>query len=123
MSDFDLDDLVKALGCQDRAYRRDDFGDWIVEGKHGHIFAHAEGFYLYCSPASARAWGFAKKALAFCRVTQDGDDEGFLLLDRLPTSEEAEVIRDKLGIRKRREISDAERERLAQTGFKPAIKP
>lgn len=120
MSEFDLDDLVKALGCWDKAYRRDDCGDWMIEGKDGHIYAHLEGFYLYCAPGSARAWGFVKKALSFCKVTQDGDDEGFFRLTRLPTPEEAEIIRTKLGIRKRRVLSDAERERLSITGFKKA---
>ena len=123
MSDFDLDDMVTALGCWDRAYCRDECGDWMIEGKQGHIYAHPEGFYLYCAPGSARAWGFAKKALAFCTLlTQDGDDEGFLRLERLPTPAEADVIRDKLGIRKKRVLTDEERERLARTGFRSGAK-
>lgn len=123
MSDFDLDDMVTALGCWDRAYRRDECGDWRIEGKSGHIYAQPEGFYLYCAPGTARAWGFARKALAFCTLlTQDGDDEGFLRLERLPTPAEADVIRDKLGIRKKRVLTDEERERLARTGFKSGAK-
>jgi hypothetical protein len=116
MSDFDLDDLVKALGCQDRAYRRDENGDWTIQGKAGYIYAHPEGFYLYCSPGSSRGWTYAKRALFFCEVTQDGDDEGFLKLRRLPTDAEAEIIRDKLGIRKKREVSEFEKERLSRIG-------
>jgi hypothetical protein len=38
-------------------------------------------------------------------LTQDGDDEGCLRLDHLPTPAEAEAIRDSLGIRKRRTVS------------------
>jgi hypothetical protein len=38
-----------------------------------------------------------------------------LFLDRLPIEAEAEIARDKLGLPKKREISDAERERLAAT--------
>jgi hypothetical protein len=49
-------------------------------------------------------------------VTQDGDDEGFLKLVRLPTDAEAEIIRDKLGIRKKREVSEFEKERLSGMG-------
>ena len=56
-----------------------------------------------------------KKRLAFCRLTQDGDDEGCLHLDRLPTAAEAEAIRDDLGIRKRRHLSDEELARLTST--------
>jgi hypothetical protein len=123
MSDFDLDDLVKALGCWDRAYRRDECGDWMIEGKQGHIYAHPEGFYLYCSPGSVRAWGFAKKALAFCVVTQDGDDEGFFRLARLPTVAEAEIIRDKLGIRKKKELSEDHLKALRAAGSTHAFQP
>jgi len=123
MSDFDLDDLVKSLGCWDRAYRRDECGDWRIEGKQGHIYAHPEGFYLYCSSGSVRAWGFAKKALAFCTVTQDGDDEGFLRLTRLPTPAEAEIIRDKLGIRKKKELSEDHLKALRDAGSTHAFQP
>jgi hypothetical protein len=45
------------------------------------------------------AWTWAKKQLGFCRVTQDGDDEGILRLDRLPWPDEASEIRALLGIR------------------------
>jgi hypothetical protein len=54
----------------------------------------------------------AKRNLMFCRLTQDGTGEGIFRLDRLPTREKAETIRDILVIPKKREISDAERERL-----------
>ena len=47
--------LVEALGCWDRALRRDECGDWAVFGKHGHIYAvsgtldrpKTEGFQIY----------------------------------------------------------------------------
>jgi hypothetical protein len=32
-------ELVKALGCRDKALRRDECGDWRVEGRSGHIYA------------------------------------------------------------------------------------
>ena len=113
--------LVEALGCRDAALRRDECGDWRINGKHGHIYAvpgipwggMMEGFQLYFRGASefeeaisSQAWTWAKKALAFCRVTQDGDVEGMLFLDRLPTPEEAEIIRDKLRIPKRAEFGE-----------------
>jgi hypothetical protein len=46
-----------------------------------------------------------KRRLAFCHLNQDGDDEGCLRLDRLPRPQEAELIREALGIRKRRRVS------------------
>jgi hypothetical protein len=39
------------------------------------------------------------------------------MLDRLPTKEEAETIRDILVVSKKRAISDAERERLRTVGL------
>jgi hypothetical protein len=113
--------LIEALGCWDRALKRDECGDWRVVGKLGHIYAipgtldrpEVEGFQIYfrgapefAEPTSSQAWTWAKKALAFCEVINDGDDEGMLFLDRLPTPEETEAIRDKLGIRKRTEYGE-----------------
>jgi len=42
---------------------------------------------------SVRRWKNVKKRLAFRRISQDGDDEGCLHLDRLPTAHEADLIR------------------------------
>ena len=55
--------------------------------------------------------------MAFAKVAQAGDAEGILLLDRLPTSDEAEIIRGKLQIAKKRETSDEELARLRRQGF------
>jgi hypothetical protein len=41
----------------------------------------------------------------FCRITQDGDDEGTLHLDRLPVRHEADLIREAIGIRRKRSMS------------------
>ena len=56
----------------------------------------------------------AKKALTFAKVTQDGDDEGGLIFDRLPTANEAEIIRHYLGIAKKREFGAEELARLRE---------
>jgi hypothetical protein len=114
--------FADALGCRDAALRRDECGDWRIKGQHGHVASAPEGFQLYYGGpefiGTARGWGFAKRAFeAFgAKVTQDGDDEGVVVFGRLPTPAEAEVIRDKLKIAKKREISDAERERLRSMG-------
>jgi hypothetical protein len=65
---------------------------------------------------SRKAWTYAKRALSFPRVTQDGDEEGVLTMDRLLTADEAEVIRDYLGIAKRPDVSEEERERHRSFG-------
>ncbi len=57
------------------------------------------------STESPRRWTGIKKRLGFCRLTQDGDDEGCLYLERLPKADEAVLIREAIGIRKRATIS------------------
>ena len=48
-------------------------------------------------------------------MTQDGDWEGCLHLDRLPTADEAVVIREVLGIRKRRHMTAEALSKLERT--------
>lgn len=106
--------LIAALDASPRALQRDlvrgegRAGDWATYGKLGHIYPDGSG-YLLCveSGESARRWTNVKHRLAgFCCVTQDGDDEGCLRLDRLPTPNEAALIREAIGVRKRRHLSD-----------------
>jgi hypothetical protein len=72
---------------------------------------------------SGHWWGAAKRGLTFAKLTQDGDDEGALILDRLPTSEEAVAIRHYCGIPKKRAVNAAERERLKGMGRRFAASP
>jgi hypothetical protein len=101
--------FAEALSSASTALRRDNNGDWRIKGKLGLIYAvpgilgepSREGFQLYCERETRQAWSWAKKLLSFCAVTQDGDTEGVLFLDPLPTSAEAETSRDVLGVAKR----------------------
>jgi hypothetical protein len=57
---------------------------------------------IYAACRSVLHWTHAKKRLAaFCTVIFDCDGEGTLRLHNLPTSDQANTIRDVLGIRKR----------------------
>jgi hypothetical protein len=71
---------------------------------------------------SGRHWSATKHRLAFCTVTQDGSTEGCLRLHHLPTPDQATVIRDVLGIRKRMELApgDLERRRASMSRLSPA---
>lgn len=116
-----------ALDCQYRALCRDECGDWRIEGKYGHVSAvpgipwggmeKTEGFQLYVV-ATPRMWGFVKKDLHFCRLTQDGDEEGMFFFDRLPTVKQANAIRSRLGLKKRKALSEEGLARLRQTSFR-----
>jgi len=126
--------LVPALGCSDTALRRDDCGDPIIMGKHGHIYAVpgtiAEpkrlGFMIYVLSETSdgetfdrwtcQGWTYAKRALSFAKLVNDGDDEGSLFLDRMPSKAEAEVIRRYCGIRKRTDLSDESVAQLRERG-------
>lgn len=114
MSRAHIQNLLTALDASPRALRRDQCGDQAIIGRSGHVYANGAGFALYIQTGeSARRWNNIKRRLEFCRVVQDGDSEGVLALDRLPTPSEAEFIRDAVGIRRRRHISPGEQARLA----------
>ena len=123
--------LTEALGSRLSALHRDECGDWRIVGRYGWIYAvpGTEGFLIYYSGpefiGSAKGWGYARRAFeAFgCTVTQNGDDEGIVFLPRLPTPEEAAIIRDKLVIGKKRSLSDGNLAAFLQSGVQTAFKP
>ena len=83
---------------------RDDCGLWVLRGARGYISTRDDGaswqLVVFELPA-ARQWNFRRDVLAaFAEVTEDTDTDGCLLLRRLPTVDEADVIRDILGIGK-----------------------
>jgi hypothetical protein len=50
-------------------------------------------------------WTAAKKQLAaFTTVSQDGDDEGILVLSRMPDEDEAATLRHYIGLRQTHDI-------------------
>jgi len=108
--------FAKAIGARGSAIRRDECGDWRINGSHGHIFAipgslddpKCPGFQFLVMDWTAKGWSNAKRALSFARVTKDGDDEGALFLNRLPTTDEASAIRHYVGIAKKRDMGEDE---------------
>jgi hypothetical protein len=128
-----LAELLDALNASPSVLRRDEAGLWILRGRPGCYVstwgdppspngcgvASGADWQLVVTPEqeiSALQWTWFKKRLAFCEVTQDGDNEGCLRLHRLPTPAEAEEIRDVVGIRKRVELSADELARRQEQG-------
>jgi hypothetical protein len=120
-------DLLTALNAWDRALRRDECGAWCIHGDKWlraggvkminlsgsiHTWGDGKTWAVYVRCFSGKHWAYTKKRMSFCEVTQDGDDEGSFRLHQLPTSEQAEVVRDVVGIRQRREYSEETREIL-----------
>ena len=66
----------------------------------------ARPFQFLVMDWTAKGWSNARRALSFAKLTNDGDDEGAFFLNRLPTTDEADVIRHYCGITKRRDLSD-----------------
>jgi hypothetical protein len=97
--------FAKACCTRSDKLRRDECGDWTISGKYGHIFAVPEGFQLMIFK-TARGWSEAKRRIHFGVVTQDGDEEGSVILSRLPSFDEALAIRHVLGIPKHKELSE-----------------
>ena len=115
--------LQSALGTAPRALHRDECGDPRIEGRHGHVNAVCglvgaksprPGFQMFVTDWTARGWKLAKDVLPGV-ICNDGDDEGAIFLDRLPTPAEAVLIRKWLGLPKRVEYSEAELDRRRQS--------
>jgi len=107
----------QAIDAREACLRRDECGDWSIFGRLGHIYAVPEGFQLFVSTGeSARRWAKVKDSLSFCHLTQDGDDKGCFILDRLPSSFEGEPIREALGIPKAKRLSEEHRAKLIASG-------
>jgi hypothetical protein len=115
-----------ALGSAPRALRRDACSDWNIEGQSGHVYSISgslaepkrEGFQFFLACDSGMAWTYAKRALKFATICNDGDEGGGFILHRLPTKAEAETIRRYCGIPKRREVGEPSAAQLAaRTAF------
>ena len=80
-----LERFLKSIRARASTLRKDDCGDPTIMGSRGHVMAvpgipwhkpKRAGFLLYVVTESGTAWTYARKALTFATVTQDGDEEG-----------------------------------------------
>ena len=59
-------------------------------------------WFIYCASGSGRKWNNIRRDLQHLgKCTQNGDDEGIIRIDQLPTSEQAALIRKAIGLSKR----------------------
>lgn len=107
----ELETLLDALNGAKNAIRRDECGDWTIAGSRGTIRACDGKYYVYIPSGSAKAWTYAKKLLAsFATPSQDGDEEGILLLSRMPDADEAETLRSYIGLRQTHNVTEEQRQ-------------
>lgn len=114
-----LNTLSKYLKISPSRMRLDVYGDWNVVGKKGKIFTDGQLWYLYVSPENSRVWNNIKKKLAFMDLSQDGEDEGILKLERMPSESEAKVVRKVLGMRISTILTEERRAKLLETSYSP----
>jgi hypothetical protein len=110
--------LLRALGAWDHALRKDECGAWTIIGNTGtiHTFGDGASWILYVACRSVRHWTATKSRLSFCAAVLDTNEEGTLRLRHLPTPDQAFIIREALGIRKRAELDPNELERRRALG-------
>jgi hypothetical protein len=110
--------LLRALGAWDHALRKDECGAWTIIGNAGtiHTFGDGATWILYVACRSVRHWTATKARLSFCAAVLDTHEEGTLRLRHLPTPDQASIIREALGIRKRAELDPEELERRRALG-------
>ncbi|HZZ21115.1 MAG TPA: hypothetical protein VFE60_00325 [Roseiarcus sp.] len=106
--------FIEAIGAK-RRLGKDEAGNPRIEGRRGRVYVQPSScqpgrqpkFQLVFNPGHPFGWQFARDALkAFAKVTNNGSGEGILLMERLPTAGEGEIIRRKLVIFKRVEYSE-----------------
>jgi hypothetical protein len=113
--------LAEIMRSRDNALRRDECGDWAIHGKKGHVYAVPEGFQFFVYDCTTKWYNMAKEKFTFATCTQDGDSEGGFIMSKIPTPEEAELVRYYCQIPKKRTMSEEELERLRNMGtrFQP----
>jgi hypothetical protein len=104
--------LLMALDVSQDNLRLDDCDDWHIVSpitddigcNHARVKSTGDCWAIYVPCRSKRHWSAVKRKLNFMTITADGDDEGALELDRLPSSAEAAVIRKILRFHKRHQF-------------------
>jgi hypothetical protein len=111
----ELSTLLSVVHGAMNALHRDECGDPTIFGSRGHIRACDGTFHVYVQCRSSMHWTYAKRQLAgFATVHQDGEDEGVLVLSRMPDESEAETLRHYIGLRQTREVPPERAQKLRE---------
>jgi hypothetical protein len=87
-------------------------GDKLL-GRKGHISVSDNGLVAYVGNKSKRHYGSLSKKLSFMQPrSMYNEDIAQFSLDRLPTSEEAQLLRSVVGFKKRPTLSDERKKQL-----------
>ncbi len=104
--------LLDMLDASPSTLKRDECGDYRINGSRGHVYPWGDGktWWVYIVCRSPMHWTYTKRRLPFVTITQDGDEEGAGRMGSID-AEQAAVVRDVLGIRKRTVFAPEELER------------
>lgn len=104
---MDIEELYKKFNTSSKL-TVDEYNAKCIYGKKGYLGdrskIYTDGTYWYLFLQSAR-WKKVKKELSFMEVQIDGDDEGVLRLDRYPNSKEIKLVKERMGLFKKRTLS------------------
>ncbi len=105
-------ELCNHLEISKNNLKRDGLDYWNLFGRRGKIDTDSVFWYLRVSCNSKRTWRRVKESLPTMVLWQDGDDEGALRLQRYPTKEEAQKIRNIVGFRRTIKFTEEQKEML-----------
>lgn len=111
-----LSQLCDSLDISDNNLRRDELNYWNIFGRKGSIFTDSKLWHVLVSCDSKRLWSATKSKLKFMMVSQDGDTEGIMKLERMPLPKEAAIVRKVLGLNKRPALTEEARAELVRRG-------
>lgn len=108
-----LQKLATLLGIP-QSLIKDVAGSWIIKGRSGNIRTDGVSWHVVIACHSKRAWSAVKRKLHFMSLVDDVGDAGTFCLDRMPTCDEAPIIRKLVGLKKKPELTDEYRKSLAE---------
>src|SRR4051794_25427215 len=96
--------LSASLDIPTRTLKR--HGDaWCIDGRHATIETDSASWFVLLRCKSKRAWSAAKRKLGFMLLIDDLIDGGRFVLDRMPSAQEASVVRKVAGLKKKPNLS------------------
>jgi hypothetical protein len=104
-----LKKLALAADISESRIKLDECGDWNIKGIRGHIFTDGDYWYVYINQVGTRKWTSIRNLFYFMEITQDGDDEGVLRCNRMPSRDEAREVRKVIGVRPRTMLTEEQR--------------
>jgi hypothetical protein len=97
-----LNDICEAIEVSKRNIDyRSPITKWVISGRNGYIYADETNWFVAVSANSKRHFSSFKRKLSFMALAKDDIDKGEFRLDRMPSPDEAILLRKVVGLKKR----------------------